>query len=238
MSKKIVLPHVNKENGLNSLIRPSSTNVQERYIRFSLKLLREIQNFEWGDADNSWYSALLLRLSDLETHTWSEFEANSGRISEIYRYHKIKWELSKVLKYSDLTWIPEDYRNEKEYPIYQFSISTGKGRFHGFKDEKGVFNILLLDINHNLQPSGKHNHQIRGTHPSQTSMDILQACINSCEHSITCPCHSTNLLDHNIIYFKFDIDNYLRENNITETIAPQDFEDIFKIGIDATYKES
>lgn len=232
MPPKIPKPKKSQNSSINERIKPAIKVSKEGYIRFSFKYLEERENFEWGDVDKGWYSAFLNRLSELESHTWEELEANSEGITKSIFYHAIKWEDAIVLKREDINWIPDEYKNDEDYPIYQLAVTKGKGRLHGFKDEKGIFNILLIDINHNLQPSQKHNYQIRPTRSQKSSIDILQASISMCEHASECPCLIHNSFPVNVISFKFDLDAYKIQNGLTKTISPNDFCMFFEAGLE------
>lgn len=233
MSPKISKPKKTKEQKINERIIPSSTDIRAKNVRFSLKYLREIKYFEWGDADINWYASFLKRLKELESHNWEEFSSNRSGISDQLYYHQVDWSLSRVLKYSELNWIPKEYRNSKDYPIYQFAVSQGKGRFHGFTDENGVFNILLIDLHHNLQPSQKHNYQTRPTHPSTTSLEHIHSCINTCDYANSCPCKQDDTLSRNIILFKCNLDSLLLKLGIKDEIHPKNYADVFEEGIKA-----
>lgn len=235
MSPRISKPKKTKNQKINGRISPSSTDIRAKGVRFSLKYLREIDYFEWGDADANWHASFLKRLKELESHSWEEFSSNRSGISDQLYYHPIDWELSDILKRSDINWIPDVYMDDNEYPIYQFSVSQGKGRFHGFTDENGVFNILLIDLHHNLQPSQKHNYQTRPTHPCTTSIEHIHSCINTCDHANICPCKQDDSLSKNIILFKCDLDSLLLKLGIKDEIPPKNYADIFEEGINAFF---
>ena len=78
-----------------------------------------------------------------------------------------------TLKLDDLDWLPQDYRDQDNYPLCQFHISKAKGRVIGFFDDKRVFNVVLLDPNHNAQPSKDWEYRVRSCSPVNDDYEDL-----------------------------------------------------------------
>jgi hypothetical protein len=159
---------------------------------FSFRYFREIDNFGLRQQQSSWFSSLLVRLNELSNRKISDITSTPGE-RDAWRYHEINWSQKNIpVQYHDLTWIDESYRgNPEEYPLYQFQVSQALGRVVGFWDEKQVFNIVLLDPMHNIQPSKSHNYKVDSCSPNESEYSGLLLKIqkivaeNSCSSS--CP---------------------------------------------------
>jgi hypothetical protein len=73
------------------------------------------------------------------------------------------------------------------------SNSKSLGRVVGFFDEEQVFQVVLLDPLHNLQPSGAHNYRVDPSSPlscdyTQLREDVLAAAKKAtCAEEAQCP---------------------------------------------------
>jgi len=144
-------------------------------------------------------------------------EDNKGSIS--LRCHHIKWDNKNIpLQRKDIDWLPDEIsNNEDDFPIVQISISKGTGRIIGFFERDiSVFHIVMLDPNHNLQPSKFHNYQVQSTLMGESQYDKLlgklervASIVSSCDKN--CELHNhindMNSLHENIIYFGLE-DSY------------------------------
>ncbi|HEX4335779.1 MAG TPA: hypothetical protein VH062_07680 [Polyangiaceae bacterium] len=134
---------------------------------FSLRCWRQADYFGL-DTDRvvsaHWFVALLNRLRELCFEDVDAFRA-SGYKHEVLRYHEVNWGAPNIpIARRDCTWVPREYlENEVDYPFYQFQISTALGRVAGFWDEQQVFNIVMLDPLHNLQPAKDYNYRVEAT---------------------------------------------------------------------------
>jgi len=128
---------------------------------FSFRFWRQIEFFGLDKAQPSWFVSLLERLTELSGLSVDEFRSDYSAKS-YHRYHEIDWNQKNIpIARSDLHWIDRDYLdNPDEYPLAQFMISKALGRVVGFWDENDVFNIVLLDPLHNIQPSQIHNYRV------------------------------------------------------------------------------
>jgi hypothetical protein len=108
-----------------------------------------------------WFVSLLNRLKELSRMPVEEREKP---IDEI-RYHEIDWQAKNIpVQRNEFAWIEADYlKNAIEFPFLQFHISKSTGRVIGFWDENAVFNIILLDEMHNMQPSNYVQYRVRDT---------------------------------------------------------------------------
>ena len=181
---------------------------------------------------------LLNRLSTLCEMTPQEVLEDNRR-SRVLRCHPIDWSSKNIpISRDGLTWLPKEVLdNEDDFPILQFSISTGTGRFVGFFDREFVFNIVLLDPNHNIQPSNKTDYQIQPTTIGISQYDEL---LNKLENikRIICDCSDGSCKLHarldeieglhdNIIYTGLDRDYYTEYQDL---IKKYTIREIFETG--------
>jgi len=153
---------------------------------FSFKYFRQIENFGLSSADQVWFISLLTRLSEICGLTVDEFR-NLADPKNTFRYHPIDWSKKNCpIELWQLDWLDKHYREDNpNYVMYQFAISKGEGRVVGFFDENNVFNIVLLDREHNLQPSNFSDYRIRPNDIVSSEYDLLlevvqKATIQTC----------------------------------------------------------
>lgn len=128
---------------------------------FSLRFWKQIEFFGLDKSEPKWFVSLLDKLKDLSDKEIEKFISDATEQSS-WRYHPINWNQKNIpIQREDLDWLDPCYRdNPDDYPILQFQISTSLGRVIGFWDEKNVFNIILLDPLHNMQPSKSHSYKV------------------------------------------------------------------------------
>lgn len=132
--------------------------------------------------------------------------------------------------------MPEEVlANDKEFPIMQFSISISTGRIIGYFDrDSSIFHIVLLDPNHNIQPSKRNNYQIQATTKGVSQYDDLLNKLEQVRKIVKdCPTEKCKLhsaldemegLHDNIVYIGLDKDFYadyqeiLKEHSLNEII--------------------
>jgi hypothetical protein len=223
--------------GFRSLVtKEEEREIKKEKLVFSFLHFKQIENFGIGNCSSKWHISLIERLSILGTMTTQEvLEDNRG--SDSLRCHPIDWSKKNVpIKRADLTWLPNEIlENDSEFPIMQFSLTTGMGRIIGYFDKStSVFHIVLLDPEHNIQPAKKHNWQIQPTTKgiSQyddllTKIDSIKNVVNKCPHTVACkipPCIRNAQAEHNIIYTLLDDDFYsshqelLKEHTLQEIL--------------------
>jgi hypothetical protein len=145
----------------------SSTAIGQKWS-FSFKYFKQIRYFGVDTVDPTWFVSLLDRLKELSELFPEEFFKNRI-LKDSWRYHEVNWSSTNVpISKSELKWVDKDYlENDQDFPFYQFHISKAKGRVVGFWD-KGhfVFNIILLDPLHNIQPAGgKYQYKVDDCYP-------------------------------------------------------------------------
>lgn len=167
--------------------RPKAGRVPEKRLwSFSMRFWRQADLFGVGQQSGSWFISLCDRLAALCALSLDTFLRDED-LRQNFRFHEIDWDGKNVpVKRADFDWIEKDYLdNEEEYPFYQFHISRALGRIVGFFDEAQVFNVLIFDPNHNIQPSKYNNYKIRPTRIGNchySSLTSLAASIvNGCQ---------------------------------------------------------
>jgi hypothetical protein len=127
---------------------------------------------------NDWLVSALERFRMLSQERVENVLQNKQN-ADALRYHEINWGGKKVpIERKDLTSIPAHYLdNPEDFPIDQFMISTGTGLVVGFFDEDLVFNIVLLDPLHNLQPSKSFDYAVNPSSPLNCKLTQLQMAV-------------------------------------------------------------
>ena len=229
-----------KFGGKSLVTKEEEKDIKKEKLVFSFLYFKQIKNFGIGNCSSKWHNSLIERLSTLGAMTTQEvLEDNRG--SDSLRCHPIDWSKKNVpIKRADLTWLPREILgNDSEFPIMQFSLTTGTGRIIGYFDkDTSVFHIVLLDPEHNIQPSKKHNWQIQPTTKgiSQyddllTKIDSIKNFANKCPHTTTCkiPSHIKKAqAEHNIIYTLLDDDFY---SSHQELLKKHTLQEILESGI-------
>jgi len=218
--RKPVLGNI-KNNQAGRVARP--TTVAKRNWTFSLQYWKQISKFGLGQSNASWFVSLLEKLSDLSKKDPDIFLSDRGE-KNAWRYHGINWQQQNIpIQRSDLDWIPKIYLlNDEEYPLVQFQISKALGRVVGFMDEKQVFNIVLLDPLHNLQPSQHFHYRVDDCEPLTCEYSKLVANIDEIKNNSNCADSSCG--------YKGSLDNMptytLRNNVIMHYIDQAQTEDL------------
>lgn len=229
-----------KFGGKSLVTKEEDKNIKKEKLIFSFLHFRQITNFEIGDCSSKWHVSLINRLSTLGNMTTQEvLEDNRG--SEALRCHPIEWSQKKIpIVKSDLSWLPSGILdNDSDFPIMQFSLTTGTGRIIGYFDrDTSIFYIVLLDSKHNIQPSKKNNYQIQPTTKGVSQYDDLLTKINSiddiigkCSHSSVCkvlPHIANTKVEHNMVYTLLDDDFY---SNYRELLKKYSLQEILENGI-------
>jgi len=182
MALKPVLNYQPKEQQ-----KPLLQNIEKKKWRFSFRFWRQIEYFGLDRCSPSWFVSFLERLQDLSNQEIKSF-ISDGTTKEAYRYHTIDWNQKNIpIQRKDLVWIDEDYReNEMEFPLLQFQISKSLGRIVGFWDEFNVFNIVLLDPLHNIQPAKSHHYKVNDCSPLSCDYSSLLYDIEKIKNQSHC----------------------------------------------------
>jgi hypothetical protein len=195
------VPQTGRAIGKKPVLTNAAKPGQPRNWSFSFRFWRQIDHFGLGGKDPGWFVSLIQRLQQVCCESIDVFRADSYKQNS-FRYHKVNWGQCNIpIQRKDLGWLPKDYLdNDAEYPIYQFSISTGVGRVAGFWDENDVFNIILIDPFHNLQPSKRFDYRLTPTAQLPGEHELLLAQLSqikrskpACSHD---QCSTQSALEH------------------------------------------
>ncbi len=162
-----------------------------RQWTFSFRFLRQINLFGTSHQDASWFVSVFEKISDLCTKKVSDVLGSPAEKLR-WRLHEIDWNHRGIpIQRSDLNWIEKKYLdNEEEYPFWQFSVSTALGRIVGFWDERGVFNAVLFDPSHNIQPSAYSDYMTREAPIAKGEFEIaiwhVESSIIACGDNCRC----------------------------------------------------
>jgi hypothetical protein len=144
--------------------------------RFSLRFWRQVRYFGVDQCEKSWFVSLLERLSELSNSDIDDLTVGAGAFA--IRYHPIDWNAKNIpIARKDLDWLG-NYAGE-DFDLVQFHLSRAMGRVVGFFDEEKVFNVVLLDPFHNVQPSGDFNYRVRTTYVSQCQLTKLSVTMQN-----------------------------------------------------------
>lgn len=135
-----------------------------RPVVLFVSLLVPIDFFGLDGMDANWFVSVLERLKEISRESVKGIQGDK-RKQEAIHYHDVKWGQCNIpIQRSDLISLPKDIReNDLDYPIYQFSISKARGRIAGFWEDGNVFNVVLFDPYHNLQPSKDYDYRVTPT---------------------------------------------------------------------------
>lgn len=222
----------------NKIPKPAFVGRKSKWT-FGFQFFSQIKYFEVGGVNNSWFISLMERLKaisniDREVFLKDYFSQKS------LRYHKIDWNSKNVpISRTDLHWIDKAYlNNDDEYPLVQFHVSKALGRIIGFWDEMNVFQVVLLDPLHNIQPSKYNEYHVDDTYHmsceySSLLLDIqrikIKAGASSCEVCDEIKSLPTKLNKTNFVYLSLD-DSYVEKLNSSEL----PIQDIIELGLLST----
>lgn len=239
--KKSKINHSSPKYHNKLLVGEDQKNLAERRkTTFSFSYFRQIPYFQIGTCTREWHIGLLERLKTLGSMSPQEIlEDNRG--SNALRCHPINWQAKNIpIQRSDLTWLPKEIlENEADFPLMQFSITNSTGRIVGYFDrDSSIFHIILLDPNHNIQPSRKTNYQLQSTTAGISQYDdllnklerikkIVAECANK-ECKLHSSIHAIETLHDNIIYTGLDNDFY---DSYQEILQNHSIKEIIEAGI-------
>lgn len=213
--------------------------LRDAFISFSFKHFRQTDFFGVGDCDSKWFVSLLERIKSVEGFTRKRLE-NESFGDKSLRFHPIDWGSKNCpISFNSLDWLPNEVKeNPEEFPIMQIAVSTGTGRIIGYFDGAApIFNIVLLDPKHNVQPSKDFGYQVNPTTFGLSQYDDLLGKIEEIKRLVA-SCPSTSCVSHekiinacsktNIIYVDLDDDFYEEYKTLIETHS---LKEIFEAGI-------
>lgn len=143
---------------------------------FSLRYWEQLDLFglDGKGIDNQWLVSVLERLKQLSSES-VERVYRDGAMRDAMRYHPINWQATNIpIAKTDIPGLPRHCIDNPEFELHQFQISKGKGRVVGFFDENWVFNIVLLDPLHNLQPSKYFSYAVDPCQPLSCEITSLR----------------------------------------------------------------
>jgi hypothetical protein len=209
---------------------------------FSFRYWRQIEFFGLGEQDPKWFVSLLEKLAALSREPRTPFLGNFAQ-RDAWRYHDITWTQKNIpVKRSDLHWIDAAYlENETEYPLFQFQVSTGLGRVVGFWDESDIFNVVLLDPMHNMQPAKDFDYKVTPTSPlpsQYTSLlgDVEEAKRKRCD-AAACPafealqCLPGKEHSHNVVILRLSDHLHARATEAIQKGKALSFEEVIEWGL-------
>lgn len=138
MNKKTLLPTSIKQPSFKkTLPLLSDDRLKGELIEFSFELL-DLGNdlFNLGGVCEKWFKDLFVRFKEISNIKFTELRAG---YHHGFRFHK--HDIEKI------NAIPANHNEQHEF--YQFSISQGNGRVHGYLIGR-MFYIVWLDPHHNL----------------------------------------------------------------------------------------
>lgn len=198
MTSKKKTPRITKTSSSNiaklddskqrSNLPVTSSPKESNKFSFSFRFWKQIEYFGLSNSETKWFVSLLNQLNNLSSIDIDDF-LKDGKQRNAYRYHKIKWDQKNIpVQRLELDWVDPFYLDNKDdYPFVQFKISFSFGRIIGFLDENRVFNVVLLDPLHNIQPSKLYNYKVDNCYPLACKHTTLLSNINEILERESCP---------------------------------------------------
>ena len=211
MRKPVAIPLTPASRNRPSTDRPAPP---KRWT-FSFRYWKEIEYFGLSETKSKWFVSLMERLGELSKLEIDRFLADQPE-KAAWRYHDINWTQQNIpIQLKDLDWIDACYlRNPEEFPLVQFMVSKTLGRIVGFWDENQVFNIVLLDPLHNIQPTKKFSYRVDKCFPlgceyTELLLQIEKVKAQECNGE-NCPAYSalqqplSTSLQANVVLIQID----------------------------------
>ncbi|MES2149894.1 MAG: hypothetical protein V4508_08870 [Pseudomonadota bacterium] len=215
---------------------------------FAFRFFRQIEFFglDAGKIDAAWMVSVVERLRDMGEQDIDSVLRN-GAEADAYRFHPIKWTQKNIpVQHSDLHWLLPDYLgNPSEFPIFQFMVSKGKGRIIGFFDENCVFQIVLLDPLHNMQPSKDFGYAVDDCSPLACEFTRLHDSVATaiggapeCECGVAAVVQAVLATNgygdkYSVILMRVDDPTYLEDaEDLISTGVAKSHTEIFQAGLD------
>lgn len=177
---------------------------------------------EVSKCDGTWFASLLSKLKELSGVKIDKF-MKSDETRNYWRFHKIDFSKKNVPLSKEKFWelLPEAARSD-ETDICQFMISLANGRVVGYFDASSVFNIVLLDPLHNIQPSKSFDYAVNPTGIKLTHIEehrerlklVKKNLHKHCEHSCEIKEKIDELMESKIDNRFFCLNDFLSEDEI------------------------
>lgn len=155
---------------------------KDRLWSFSFRYWTQLNSFglKGEGIDMPWMVSLLERFKQLSADCVETVLKNHAMKGQL-RFHPIDWQAKNIpIVQKDIPNLPAHYADNPEFALHQFQVSTAKGRVVGFFDENWVFNIVLLDPLHNLQPSKHFDYAVDPSWPLSCEITSLREGIKDC----------------------------------------------------------
>lgn len=129
---------------------------QPNLWRFGFRFFKQVEYFGLDSqaVDAKWFVHLIEQFKSLGEKTVEEL-MQDRRLAKYWRFHMVEWK-----KYSPYTSADDfakrllpSYAWRGDLNIRQFKVTDSKGRVVGFFDHEQVFQVVLLDPEHNIQPT-------------------------------------------------------------------------------------
>jgi hypothetical protein len=210
---------------------------------FGFSHFRQIERFGLDRTDRGWFVSFLEKLRILSAEIVDDF-ISDGEKKGRWRFHPIDWTAYEIpIQLEVLDWLPADVRNNQvEFPLHQFQVSMALGRVVGYFDEDQVFQVVLLDPWHNIQPSKSHNYRVDPCSPLSCDYSNLLARLTAareyeCSDGANCAVkealqnvHEKPLMSLNIVLMKPDDDAMKNAVELIKNGHAASLEDIFVLG--------
>lgn len=171
--------HVAPDSGSVVAKITRSKRPEKKRWEFSFRYFQQIDKFglDGKGIANDWLISMLDRLKQLSLEPLENILTDTVK-ADAYRYHPINWGAKKIpIERKDLD-IGDYAKNPEEFEIDQIMLSTGTGRIVGFFDENWVFNLVLVDPLHNLQPSKSFDYVVNPSSPLSCQLTQLQVAVH------------------------------------------------------------
>lgn len=149
---------------------------KDRLWSFSFRYWTQLDKFglKGEGIDMPWVVSVLERLKQLSADYVETVLKNHAMKGQL-RFHAIDWQAKNIpIEQKDIPELPAHYVDNPEFALHQFQVSTGKGRVVGFFDENWIFNVVLLDPLHNLQPSKNFDYAVDPCWPLSCEITSLR----------------------------------------------------------------
>lgn len=216
---------------------------------FAFRFFKQIEFFSLDSPkiDSTWLVSVIERLRDMGGQEIDAVLRNSAEAKRL-RLHKINWSQTNIpIQRKELDWLHPDYlSNEDEYPLLQFMVSQGKGRIIGFFDEQNVFQIILLDPLHNMQPSKSFGYSVDPCSPLACQFTRLHDSVkDALKRGQCCQCgvidaveavlaENGNSDEYDVIVMRVaDATGLQDAHDLIKGGAAESYTEIFQLGLDA-----
>lgn len=200
-----------KEVSTKKPLVPQTDKDNLKFLSFSFRYFTQIIYFGVGAKDATWFANLYDRLQDLSGKTSAILESKE-RLN--YRLHPIDWTARNCPITKEELGLPKQIADNMEDDfIWQFQLSKGTGRVVGFfNDDYTVFYIVLLDPEHNIQPSKDYGYSVNSTEFALTDYEQITSALSEaegkrilCKHAAECPMSDmSQLIDPDAFFVKTD----------------------------------